>query len=110
MKNSKGYVFSLLDFLSNTTVKRVMLPDTLGILTPKKTASFINEITTKYSKIHFDFHGHNDYDLGVSNTEAVKNGIKGIHLTVNGMGERAGNVALESTVAAMQMISSQMLN
>ena len=68
MKNSKEYVFSLLDFLSNTSVKRVMLPDTLGILTPKKTANFINEITTKYSKIHFDFHGHNDYDLGVSNT------------------------------------------
>ena len=54
------------------------------------------------SNIHFDFHGHNDYDLGVSNTlEAVKNGIKGIHLTVNGIGERAGNVALESTVAAI---------
>ncbi len=102
MKKSKEYVYSLLDFLSKTSVKRVMLPDTLGILTPKKTASFVNEITTKYSKIHFDFHGHNDYDLGVSNTlEAVKNGIKGIHLTINGMGERAGNVALESTVAAI---------
>ena len=36
MKKSKEYVFSLLDFLSKTTVKRVMLPDTLGILTPKK--------------------------------------------------------------------------
>ena len=102
MKKSKEYVYSLLDFLSKTSVKRVMLPDTLGILTPKKTAGFVNEITTKYSKIHFDFHGHNDYDLGVSNTlEAVKNGIKGIHLTVNGIGERAGNVALESTVAAI---------
>ena len=102
MKKSKEYVYSLLDFLSKTSVKRVMLPDTLGILTPKKTADFVNEITTKYSKIHFDFHGHNDYDLGVSNTlEAVKNGIKGIHLTINGMGERAGNVALESTVAAI---------
>ncbi|MFL2611659.1 MAG: alpha-isopropylmalate synthase regulatory domain-containing protein [Flavobacteriaceae bacterium] len=102
MKNSKEYVLSLLDFLSKTSVKRVMLPDTLGILTPKKTADFVNEITSKYSKIHFDFHGHNDYDLGVSNTlEAVKNGIKGIHLTINGMGERAGNVALESTVAAI---------
>ena len=102
MKKSKEYVYSLLDFLSKTSVKRVMLPDTLGILTPKKTAGFVNEITTKYSKIHFDFHGHNDYDLGVSNTlEAVKNGIKGIHLTINGMGERAGNVALESTVAAI---------
>ena len=102
MKKSKEYVYSLLDFLSKTSVKRVMLPDTLGVLTPKKTADFVNEITTKYSKIHFDFHGHNDYDLGVSNTlEAVKNGIKGIHLTINGMGERAGNVALESTVAAI---------
>ena len=102
MKKSKEYVFSLLDFLSKTSVKRVMLPDTLGILTPKKTGNFINEITSKYPKIHFDFHGHNDYDLGVSNTiEAVKNGIKGIHLTVNGMGERAGNVALESAVAAI---------
>ena len=102
MKKSKEYVFELLDFLSKMAVKRIMLPDTLGILTPKKTAHFINEITSKYPKIHFDFHGHNDYDLGVSNTlEAVKNGIKGIHLTVNGMGERAGNVALESTVAAI---------
>ena len=102
MKKSKEYIFSLLDFLSKTSVKRVMLPDTLGILTPKTTADFVNEITSKYSKIHFDFHGHNDYDLGVSNTlEAVKNGIKGIHLTVNGIGERAGNVALESTVAAI---------
>ena len=102
MKKSKEYVLSLLDFLSKTSVKRVMLPDTLGILTPKVTADFVNEITSKYSKIHFDFHGHNDYDLGVSNTlEAVKHGVKGIHLTVNGIGERAGNVALESTVAAI---------
>ena len=102
MKKSKEYVFSFLDFLSKTSIKRVMLPDTLGILTPKTTAKFISEITSKYPNIHFDFHGHNDYDLGVSNTlEAVKNGIKGIHLTVNGMGERAGNVALESTVAAI---------
>ena len=102
MKKSKEYILSLLDFLSKTSVKRVMLPDTLGILTPKTTADFVNEITSKYSKIHFDFHGHNDYDLGVSNTlEAVKNGIRGIHLTVNGIGERAGNVALESTVAAI---------
>ena len=69
MKKSKEYVFSLLDFLSKTSVKRVMLPDTLGILTPKQTGNFIDEITSKYPKIHFDFHGHNDYDLGVSNTQ-----------------------------------------
>ena len=44
MKKSKEYVFALLDFLSKMAVKRVMLPDTLGILTPKKTANTISSI------------------------------------------------------------------
>ena len=52
MKKSKEYVLSLLDFLSKSSVKRVMLPDTLGILTPKETADFVFEITSKYPKIH----------------------------------------------------------
>ena len=52
--------------------------------------------------MHFDFHGHNDYDLGVSNAmEAVKAGVHGLHLTVNGMGERAGNAPLASVVAVI---------
>ena len=42
-------------FLSKSSVKRVMLPDTLGILTSKETADFVFEITSKYPKIHFDF-------------------------------------------------------
>ena len=49
----------------------------------------------RYPKKHIDFHGHNDYDLSVSNAlAACKAGVNGLHLTVNGMGERAGNVPL----------------
>ena len=59
-------------------------------------------IVERYPKIHFDFHGHNDYDLGVANAmEAVNAGIQGLHLTVNGMGERAGNAPLASVVAVL---------
>jgi len=79
-----------------------MLPDTLGILTPDEVTDFIGQIIPKYPGIHFDFHGHNDYDLGTANVlEAVKSGVQGIHLTVNGMGERAGNAPLASAVAVL---------
>ena len=52
--------------------------------------------------MHIDFHGHNDYDLGVANVmEAVKAGCHGLHLTVNGMGERAGNAPMASAIAVI---------
>lgn len=102
MRNSKDYVFQFLDFLSTQPVKRILLPDTLGILTHTETFDFVSQIVKKYPELHFDFHGHNDYDLGVSNVmEAVKAGCHGLHLTVNGMGERAGNAPMASAVAVI---------
>ncbi len=102
MRNSSDYVFEYLDFLATQEIERVLLPDTLGILTHYETYSFINQIVTKYPNIHFDFHGHNDYDLSVANVmEALKAGCHGLHLTVNGMGERAGNAPLASVVAVV---------
>ena len=102
MRNSPDYVFEFLDFLRTQNVKRILLPDTLGILTPRETFTFLSEIVKRYPQQHFDFHGHNDYDLSVANVmEAIKAGIHGLHLTVNGMGERAGNAPLASVVAVI---------
>ncbi len=102
MRDSKDYVFQYLDFLSTQPVKRIMLPDTLGVLTPEESFDFVSEIVHRYPKAHFDFHAHNDYDLGTANVlEALKAGVHGIHLTVNGMGERAGNAPLASAIAVM---------
>jgi D-citramalate synthase len=102
MRNSPEYVFDFLAFLATQPIKRILLPDTLGVLIPAQTFEFISEITAKYPDIHFDFHAHNDYDLSIANVmEAIKAGIKGLHVTVNGMGERAGNAPLESTVAVI---------
>ena len=102
MRNSKDYVFDYLDCVQSLPIKRVLLPDTLGVLNFDEAYDFVQTIVQRYPKLHFDFHGHNDYDLGVANaTQAVKAGIHGLHLTLNGMGERAGNVPLASMVAVI---------
>jgi len=102
MRNSPEYVFRFLDFLTKQPLKRIMLPDTLGILEPCEVRDFVSQIIKRYPTTHFDFHGHNDYDLGTANVlEAVKAGIQGIHLTINGMGERAGNAPLASAIAVL---------
>ena len=102
MRNSKAYVYEFLDFLKTQNVARIMLPDTLGVLTPRESYNFIKEIKDKYPDLHIDFHAHNDYDLGVSNAmEGLRAGADGLHLTVNGMGERAGNAPMSSTIAVI---------
>lgn len=102
MRHSREYVFQYLDFLQHQPVKRIMLPDTLGVLTPDEVKEFVSSIVTRYPEIHFDFHAHNDYDLGTANVlEGVKAGAHGIHLTINGMGERAGNASLASAIAVL---------
>jgi D-citramalate synthase len=102
MRNSPEYVYQYLDFLSSQSIKRVLLPDTLGILTPNETFKYISDIKSRYPKMHIDFHAHNDYDLANANIlEAIRAGADGLHLTVNGMGERAGNASIASAVAAL---------
>ncbi|MCF7560721.1 2-isopropylmalate synthase [Sabulilitoribacter multivorans] len=102
MRNSKDYVYEYLEFLATQPVKRIMLPDTLGVLTPSESYTFIKNIKDKYPALHFDFHAHNDYDLGVSNAmEGLKAGADALHLTINGMGERAGNAPMASTIAVI---------
>ena len=103
MRNSKEYVFQYLDFLASQNIERVMLPDTLGVLTPEETGAFIKEVRERYPDFHIDFHAHNDYDLSVANVmEATKSGADGLHLTINGMGERAGNAPLASVIAVLK--------
>ncbi len=103
MKTSKDYTLEFIDFLANQRINRIMLPDTLGVLTPKESYDFVSEIRRLHPKIHLDFHTHNDYDLSVGNViEGVRAGADGIHLTVNGMGERAGNAPFASAVAVIK--------
>ncbi|MBR6142591.1 MAG: 2-isopropylmalate synthase [Bacteroidaceae bacterium] len=118
MKDSPDYVFALMDGLADLPIERFMLPDTLGILTPMEVTEFVNQMKThplpslkgrEYSpkggaeRGLFDFHAHNDYDLAVSNVlAAVTAGCQGIHTSINGLGERAGNAPLASVQAVLK--------
>lgn len=102
MQSSSDYVYYMIDGLKDQPVKRFMLPDTLGILNPEETEKYCRDMVKRYPALNFDFHSHNDYDLAVANAmAAVKAGVRGIHATVNGLGERAGNAALTSVVAVL---------
>lgn len=103
MRTSPEYVYNMIDRLSDQPIDRFMLPDTLGILNPDETYAFCKQIIENYPDLHFDFHAHNDYDLASANIyAALKAGIKCLHTTVNGLGERAGNVPLSSVIAIVE--------
>ena len=124
MKDSPEYVYQLMDALTkmrdgenekmrdgenekmrkssfshslNSSISRFMLPDTLGVMNPLQVIEYFRKMMKRYPHLHFDFHAHNDYDLAVSNSlAAVLSGAKGLHVTVNGLGERCGNAPLAS--------------
>lgn len=102
MKDSPEYVYQLMDALAGgaegqSGIRRFMLPDTLGIMNPLQCVEYFRKMVKRYPMTHFDFHAHNDYDLAVSNSmAAVFSGARGLHVTVNGLGERCGNAPLSS--------------
>ena len=103
MKDSPDYVFWMMDALKDMPVRRFLLPDTLGIINPLQVVEYIRKMLRRYPDKHFDFHAHNDYDLAVSNTlAAVLSGCRGVHVTVNGLGERCGNAPLASVQAILK--------
>ncbi len=103
MKDSPDYVFQMMDALVESGIKRFLLPDTLGILNPMQVTEFFVKMKERYPSAHFDFHAHNDYDLAVGNSlAAVKAGASGLHVTVNGLGERCGNAPLASVQAILK--------
>ncbi|MBN1412287.1 MAG: hypothetical protein JW969_15685 [Spirochaetales bacterium] len=99
-KYSPGYVDDIIKMLTGLNIKRIMLPDTLGILNFWEVESFVSRRIGEFPGIHFDFHAHNDLGMSTANSiAAIKAGVHGIHVTLNRLGERAGNASLYEIVA-----------
>jgi D-citramalate synthase len=80
---------------------RLCFCDTVGLLTPEKTATLIPPLCIAPLSIHC----HNDLGLALANTfAALKAGASCAHVTVNGLGERAGNTAFEELVMALEIL------
>ncbi|MBK6607081.1 MAG: 2-isopropylmalate synthase [Leptospiraceae bacterium] len=100
--NSPDYVAKMATAISNFPIQRLFLPDTLGVLSPDETSKAMHFMKTISPSIRIEFHGHNDYDLSVANCLAAVNaGVSGLHVSVNGLGERAGNSPLEAVITAV---------
>ncbi len=100
--NSIEYVRRMAAALLQMPIRCLLLPDTLGILGPEEVRTAIGEILERHPTAEIEFHGHNDYGLATANClAAVEAGAKGLHVTVNGLGERAGNSPLEAVVTAL---------
>lgn len=89
---------------------RIDIPDTVGIMTPQSMYELISEIK-KVVRIPISVHCHNDFGLAVANTLAgIEAGAAQAHVTVNGIGERAGNAALEEVVLALHLLYGKKTN
>jgi D-citramalate synthase len=107
VRESFDYVFGHVQNLAELEVERVMLPDTLGVLAPEEVHRYIELMTSTWPDTHFDFHGQNDYGLATANSlAAIRAGALGIHTSVNGLGERAGNAHLAEVVAGVKDLTS----
>ena len=102
MKEDFPYICDLIRAANELPVKRIMLADTIGMLTPNEITRYAEWMLSIFPGTHFEFHGHNDYGLVTANSLAAVNaGFSGIHTTINGLGERAGNQPLAQLVVAV---------
>jgi D-citramalate synthase len=99
---SPAYVERLVLELAARGVRSVYLADTLGVLEPLTVTRDVRRMCRRFPSLSFEFHGHDDYGLATANAlSAVRAGASGLHVTVNGLGERAGNADLCQVVAAL---------
>ncbi|MFH0984967.1 MAG: hypothetical protein V1882_05465 [Candidatus Omnitrophota bacterium] len=98
------FLLAFVELAEQLGVDRIRIADTVGLLTPLETLRLVSLIRGKAPAVALDFHGHNDLGMAVANTlMAVTGGAQCVNVTVNGLGERAGNAALESVVMALHV-------
>ena len=102
-RDSREYVFELMDRLKGSGIRHFMLPDTLGVMSPDEVFDSLSDMCSRYPELLFDFHPHNDYGLATANVmAAVRAGISAVHCTVNCLGERAGNASLAEVTVVLR--------
>ncbi|NJR66107.1 MAG: 2-isopropylmalate synthase, partial [Leptolyngbyaceae cyanobacterium CRU_2_3] len=106
-RSDPEFLYQVLEKAIAAGATTVNIPDTVGYTTPAEFGAIIRGIKENVPNIDqavISVHGHNDLGLAVANfLEAVKNGARQLECTINGIGERAGNAALEELVMALHV-------
>jgi len=101
------YLWQTIEAVINAGATIINIPDTVGYAVPEEFGELIKKINYRIKNLEenviLSVHCHNDMGMATANTlAAVKNGAEKVECTVNGIGERAGNAALEEVVMAMK--------
>jgi homocitrate synthase NifV len=98
------FLLEFIDEASRLHIQRVRITDTVGILNPLTVQAIFRNIISAFPFMTFEFHGHNDLGMATANTvTAISCGVQCASVTVNGLGERAGNASLEELVMALEL-------
>jgi homocitrate synthase NifV len=97
-----GLLLGFAQAMSSLGARRVRIADTVGVGDPFSVHRLFAQLTGAVPSLDFEFHGHNDLGMATANAlAAVEGGARSVSVTVNGLGERAGNAPLEEVVAAL---------
>ncbi len=109
-RTSLEYLVEVCSAVNKAGVQRIDIPDTVGVMTPKKMYQLVSDVRSAVN-IPISVHCHNDFGMAVANSLAgVEAGADQIHVAVNGLGERAGNAALEEVVTSLIMLYDKKIN
>ncbi len=100
----ESFLLEVAQFAQNLGASRFRFCDTVGILDPLTTAQKVGKLV-KSLNIPIEMHTHNDFGLATANALAgLQAGATSVNTTVNGLGERAGNAALEEMIMALKRL------
>ena len=106
-RTEPDFLAQVVEAVIKAGVKTINIPDTVGYAMPMEFGNLIKYLMNNVPNINksiISVHCHNDLGMGVSNSlAAVLNGARQVECTINGLGERAGNAALEEVVMAMRL-------
>ncbi len=106
-RSDPEYLYQVIEVAIRAGAKTINIPDTVGYVMPEEFGALIRGIREHVPNIHqavLSVHGHDDLGVSVANfLEAIKQGVRQVEVTINGIGERAGNTALEELVMALHV-------
>src|SRR5918911_260067 len=103
-RSERSFLTEVFKSVADAGADKLDIPDTVGYATPQYVAELVNDIR-KTTNLPISVHCHNDFGLAVANSiSAINAGATCAHVTINGLGERAGNASLEELIMALQCL------
>jgi len=110
-RSDRKFVKEIFKAVAAAGADRLDIPDTVGYATPQYISQLVKDVVEATIKVPVSMHCHDDFGLAVANTiSGINAGASSAHVTINGLGERAGNASLEEFVMALQCLYNRRHN